>query len=118
MVNSVPRSGRRSPLNQFTDRLISARPSPILSSVTLPIPIAPPAWPARFLLVGAGLAVGAFSAGYSFNQEWATQTWPWPDGDFSHIFIGSILAAIAAIGIWIGAVGEWGALNLSFHPGR
>ena len=111
MVNSVPRSGRRSPLDQFTVRLISARPSPILSSVTLPIPIAPPAWPARFLLVGAGLAVGAFSAGYSFNQEWATQTWPWPDGDFSHIFIGSILAAIAAIGIWIGAVGEWGALK-------
>jgi len=55
--------------------------------------------------------VGAFSAGYAFNQEWATQTWPWPDGDFSHIFFGSILAAIAAIGVWIGSVGDWGALK-------
>jgi hypothetical protein len=53
---------------------------------------------------------GALSAGYAFNQEWATQTWPWPDGDFSHIFFGSILAGIAAIGVWIGAVGDWAAL--------
>lgn len=65
----------------------------------------------RYVLLVAALGVGALATGYSFNQGWATQTWPWPDGDFTHLFAGSILAAIAAIGVWVAAVGEWSALR-------
>jgi hypothetical protein len=62
------------------------------------------------LMVIAGIVLLIFAVGFAFNMDWAIVTWPWPDGPFSHLFEGSILAAIAVALIWIGALGEWGAL--------
>ncbi|MGP8206949.1 MAG: hypothetical protein ACLQVK_13025 [Acidimicrobiales bacterium] len=70
-----------------------------------------PLVPLRYATVVAGLALAVLAYGYALNQNWATQTWPWPDTDLSHLFVGSIAAAVAAIAIWIGATGEWGALR-------
>ena len=67
-------------------------------------------------LVGVGNLLLAF--GFATRQPWATALWPWPDGRFSFLFIGSIAAAIAAPNLWIAATGELraaapGALNLA-----
>ncbi len=64
----------------------------------------------RYVFVVVGVLVLVFAAGYALQMPWATSTWPWADGRLSYIFIGSILAAIAAGVIWIGLSGEWGAL--------
>jgi hypothetical protein len=64
----------------------------------------------KYVFVFVGILVLAFAVGYALQTPWATNTWPWPDGRLSYIFIGSILAAIAAGVIWIGLSGEWGAL--------
>jgi hypothetical protein len=61
-------------------------------------------------MIVPGLAVAVLAAGYALDDAWATATWPWPDASLSHLFIGSILAAVATIFIWVGAVSEWGAL--------
>lgn len=71
----------------------------------------------RILLVAAGIANLVLAVGYSFQMPWTVNTWPWPDGRLSYLFVGSILAAIAAVTLWIGVSGEWeplaaGALNL------
>lgn len=39
----------------------------------------------------------------------ASNFWAWPDSRLTHIFLGSIAAAIAAPTIWIGLSGELGA---------
>jgi predicted membrane channel-forming protein YqfA (hemolysin III family) len=65
----------------------------------------------RVLAVATGLAVLGLGVGYALNEPWATATWPWPDGGLSHLFVGSILTAFAVAFVWIGAVGEWGALS-------
>jgi hypothetical protein len=36
--------------------------------------------------------------------------WPWPDGKFSYLFVGSILAAASVAFVWIGITGEWAAM--------
>ena len=64
----------------------------------------------RFLSVFAGLALLAVGLGFARNLALVTQTWPWPDGSLSHLFVGSVLAAIAVALIWIGCTAEWGAL--------
>jgi hypothetical protein len=64
----------------------------------------------RYVFVFVGILVLTLAVGYALQMSWATSTWPWPDGRLSYIFIGSILAAIAAGVIWIGLSGEWGAL--------
>jgi len=71
----------------------------------------------RILLVAAGVANLVLAVGYSFQMPWTVNTWPWPDGRLSYLFVGSILAAIGAATLWIGVSGEWeplaaGALNL------
>jgi hypothetical protein len=48
--------------------------------------------------------------GFGLNLPWATSLWPWPDGKFSYLFVGSILAAASVAFIWIGITGEWGAM--------
>jgi predicted membrane channel-forming protein YqfA (hemolysin III family) len=63
------------------------------------------------LAVATGLAVLGLGVGYALNEPWATATWPWPDGGLSHLFVGSILTAFAVAFVWIGALGEWGALS-------
>lgn len=64
----------------------------------------------RFATVTGGILILAASLGFIFQTPIATQTWPWPDGRLSYLFIGSILAAVSVAMIWIGWTGEWGAL--------
>jgi hypothetical protein len=64
----------------------------------------------RALLVAGGILLLVLAAGYFTQAPWAVQTWPWPDGRLSYIFIASIQAAIAAAMLWIGVSREWGAL--------
>jgi hypothetical protein len=72
-------------------------------------------WPELAFIVAPTTAL---ALGFAFQQSWATRLWPWPDGRLSYIFIGSILAAIAAPVAWIVLSGERaartpGALNLA-----
>lgn len=76
----------------------------------------------RLLLILAGIANFILAAGYFFQLPWALNTWPWPDGRLSYLFVASILAAIGAALIWIGLSGEReplaaGALNLLVMTG-
>jgi hypothetical protein len=73
-----------------------------------------------FLLVGL-LAV-ALTIGFYFQIPAVTNLWMWQDGRLTYIFIASITAAIAAPVIWMGLMGEWGAvtggaLNLMIQSG-
>ena len=60
-------------------------------------------------LVG-GLVVLLLAFGFIFRLPFATSIWPWEDGRYSYLFIGSILAAVSAAALWIGWTGEFGAL--------
>jgi hypothetical protein len=64
----------------------------------------------RYVCVGAGGLLMVLAVGYFFQIPLATQSWPWPDGRLSYIFIASVLAAVAVAAIWIGFAQEWGAL--------
>jgi hypothetical protein len=64
----------------------------------------------RIFLILGGIAVLILAAGYFFQQPWAINTWPWPDGRLSYIFIASIQVAIAVAMIWIGLSGDRGSL--------
>lgn len=72
---------------------------------------------ARGLLVIAGLFNFVVAAGLAFQMEWATSFWPLPDGRFTLLFWGAVLAAIGVAVLWVGLRREWaalpaGALNL------
>jgi len=64
----------------------------------------------RYATVLTGLVMLLFSAGFIFRMPFATGIWPWEDGRYSHLFIGSILAAVSAAALWIGWTGKFGAL--------
>lgn len=64
----------------------------------------------RLLAVLGGLVLIILAFGFIFQIPGFTSLWPWADGRYSYLFIGSILAAISAAVIWIGWTGEWGAL--------
>lgn len=64
----------------------------------------------RTATVFGGFAILVFAVGFIFQIQFATQFWPWPDGRYSYLFIGSILAAVSAAALWIGWTGEFGAL--------
>jgi hypothetical protein len=59
----------------------------------------------------ANLAVGC---AYALQIPWALNTWPLPTGRLSYVFIGSILAAIAAGTAWLALSGETGSLPAGF----
>lgn len=76
----------------------------------------------RVLLIVGGFGLFVMAFGYATQMTWAINTWPWPDGRLSYLFVGSIQAAIAAAMLWIGFSGEWpsiaaGALNLAVMMG-
>ena len=50
------------------------------------------------------------ATGFVFQHPIATSLWPWPDGRYSYLFIGSILAAAGAAMLWTGWTGKTGAL--------
>jgi hypothetical protein len=58
----------------------------------------------------AGLVFLLFAFGFVFQLSFATAIWPWEDGRYSYLFIGSILAAVSAAALWVGWTGEFGAL--------
>jgi hypothetical protein len=64
----------------------------------------------RALIFFGGLIILGFAIGFVFRQPFATAIWPWENGRYSYLFIGSILAAVSAAAIWIGWSGELGAL--------
>lgn len=66
-----------------------------------------PARAASALVAAASLVLGL---GFALQQPWALRTWPWETGRLSFIFIGSILAALAAAAGWMAATGELGSL--------
>jgi hypothetical protein len=57
-----------------------------------------------------GLIFLLFAFGFIFRLPFATAIWPWEDGRYSYLFIGSILAAVSAAALWVGWTGEFGAL--------
>ena len=64
----------------------------------------------RGLTIVGGLVIFIFAFGYIFQLPFAVTTWPWEDGRYSFLFVGSILAAISAAALWVGWTGEFGAL--------
>lgn len=56
----------------------------------------------RYILLTFGVLSAALAVGYFLQMPWALATWPWQDGRLSHIFISSVLAAVAAAMLWIG----------------
>jgi hypothetical protein len=64
----------------------------------------------RYGTVLGGLIIFAYAIGFIFQIQFATNLWPWEDGRYSYLFIGSILAAVSAAAFWIGWTGEFGAL--------
>lgn len=64
----------------------------------------------RGITIVGGLVIFIFAFGYIFQLPFAVTTWPWEDGRYSFLFVGSILAAISAAALWVGWTGEFGAL--------
>lgn len=62
---------------------------------------------AGFLVVGALMLVLAI--GFSFNMAWVSPFWPWPDGRLSFLFVGSVLGALGAGSLYVGATREFRA---------
>ncbi len=64
----------------------------------------------RGLTFFGGLVILLFAFGFIFRVPLAVAAWPWEDGRYSYLFIGSILAAVSAAALWVGWTGEFGAL--------
>jgi hypothetical protein len=64
----------------------------------------------RTLIFIGGLVILALAFGFIFRVPLALSIWPWEDGRYSYLFIGSILAAVSAAALWIGWTGELAAL--------
>jgi len=57
-----------------------------------------------------GMVMLAMAFGFIFRIPLVLRAWPWEDGRYSYLFIGSILAAVSVAALWIGVSGEFGAL--------
>ena len=57
-----------------------------------------------------GLFFLLYAVGFVLRLPFALAIWPWEDGRYSYLFVGSILAAVSASAIWIGWTGKLGAL--------
>jgi hypothetical protein len=64
----------------------------------------------RITALAVGILLLVLTIGLVFQLPWAISLWPWPDSPLSYLFIGSILAAVTVAVVWIGWIGEWGAL--------
>ena len=64
----------------------------------------------RGVTVVSGLVFLIFAFGFILRLPFATAIWPWEDGRYSYLFIGSILAAVSVAALWIGWTSEFGAL--------
>ncbi|HNN12901.1 MAG TPA: hypothetical protein PKL78_05045 [Anaerolineales bacterium] len=64
----------------------------------------------RTLIFLFGVIVLVLAFGFIFRVPLVLRIWPWEDGRYSYLFIGSILAAVSVAALWIGWSGEFGAL--------
>jgi hypothetical protein len=64
----------------------------------------------RTLLLIGGLVALVLAFGFILRVPLVLSLWPWEDGRYSYLFIGSILAAVSAAMIWISWTGELGVL--------
>jgi hypothetical protein len=64
----------------------------------------------RYILLFGGLFTLVYAFGFIFQMPFALHFWPWPDGRYSYLFVGSIFAAVSAAALWIGWTGDFGAL--------
>lgn len=64
----------------------------------------------RTLTFIGGLALLALAFGFIFRLPLVLSIWPWEDGRYSYLFVGSILAAVSAAALWVAWTGELGAL--------
>jgi hypothetical protein len=64
----------------------------------------------RYILLFGGLFTLVYAFGFIFQMPFALRFWPWPDGRYSYLFVGSIFAAVSAAALWIGWTGDFGAL--------
>src|SRR5688572_27065450 len=64
----------------------------------------------RYTTLTGGLLILIAAFGFIFQLPFEMSLWPWEDGRYSYLFIGSILAAVSAAAFWIGWTGEFGAL--------
>jgi len=64
----------------------------------------------RSIILIGGLVILVLAFGFIFRVPLALNIWPWEDGRYSYLFIGSILAAISAAALWIGWTDELGIL--------
>ena len=64
----------------------------------------------RILTLFGGLLILALAFGFIFRMPLALSVWPWEDGRYSYLFVGSILAAVSAAMLWVGGSGELGVL--------
>lgn len=55
----------------------------------------------RVIFLGTGLAYLVLAIGFSARLPAATGLWLWTDTRLSHLFVGSVLAALAAGALWI-----------------
>lgn len=64
----------------------------------------------RGLTLLGGVVILALALGFVFRIPLALTIYPWEDGRYSYLFMGSILAAVGAAALWVGWTGELGAL--------
>ena len=64
----------------------------------------------RVLTLIIGLVCLVLGVGFVFRAPLVINLWPWEDGRYSYLFVGSILAAVSTAALWIGWTGELGAL--------
>src|SRR5690349_4603242 len=64
----------------------------------------------RYAAVGVGAVFMAVAVGLGLGWGWARGLGPWAGGRLFYLLVGSILAAVWVAFVWLGVVGEWGAL--------
>jgi hypothetical protein len=66
----------------------------------------------KWAVVAFGLADLALTIGYFLNLPWATGTWPWQGlQTLDYLLVSSFLAGATAVILWVGLIGDWGALT-------
>src|SRR5919106_6825149 len=69
------------------------------------------------LRVAVAIAAGMnlfLAVGFTLQQAWALDRWPWEVGRLSYLFLASMLAAVGVAALWIAISGETGSLPAGF----